>query len=163
MSMIIDRPRIRQALEQAGNAWLFDYTGSQIDSVLDDLGRRVQDFITEYQNRFGEEPDPFGLIENNPLKGMAFFQVDTLRASVEMKIMVWRVLLGAEIQRLELRYDKSGDFHLSLNIQTPYGDRESYTSSSSWDFALLRHLGATGRFDGQMMLQGYYAMRTGSA
>jgi hypothetical protein len=161
MSISVDRSRIRQALEQARNSWLFEYSGDQIDSVLDGMSHGVEEFVTEYQRRFGEAPDPFALLEQNPLKGTAFFQVDTLRASVEMKIMVWRIFLGAEIKRLELRYDDAGDFHLLVSIKSPFGEQENYESSYSWDFALLRHLGATS-VNGRMVLQGYYAMRTGS-
>jgi hypothetical protein len=159
MSAVADRARVRQALETAGNWWFLDHAGAQVDDLLDTLGQGIREFIDEYKRRFGEEPDPFGLVEANPVTGMAFFQVDTLRASVEMKIMVWRVLLGSDIDRIRMEYDAGGRFFLSIIIRTPYGGSETYESSNGWDFRVLRHLGATA-VNGRMMLQGYYAMKS---
>jgi hypothetical protein len=158
MSAADERARMRRALEQSGNAWLLQYWGAQVEEglqqVVDDFGA----FVTEYARRFGgETPDPFTLLDRNPDKGRAFFQVDTLTASVEMKIMVWRILLGCDIQRIAFHYDVARGTELTVTLRTPYGEEEQYRGQQGRDFKVLRHFGATG-VDGHLVLQGYYAL-----
>jgi hypothetical protein len=161
MSAVSQRVRIKEAVEAAGNAWLFESAGTHLDQILGQLEQGIEEFVVAYQAQFGERqrPDPFGLLETNRAKGMAFFQVSTLRASVPMKIMIWRILQGCEVKRVEFHYDSETESTLSIVLQTPYGEEDPpYTGDPLRDFGVLRHFGATG-VNGRLLLQGYYASR----
>jgi hypothetical protein len=153
------RERLKSALEKAGSGWVFRYWGNDTARNLDRVAADLDRFIQEYHRLFGERPDPYLLMEENPLKGAAFFQVDTLLASVEMKVMVWRILLGCEIAQVKWTYEAGKGSSLKVVLRPPYGGKEeSYTGQQPADFRVLRHFGATG-VDGQLILQGYYAAR----
>jgi hypothetical protein len=78
----------------------------------------------EYERRFHETPDPIRLLEKNPAKGTAFFQIDTFRVSLEMKIMIWRILMGCDIVRVQFTYESGAPISLSVVIKSPYGDED---------------------------------------
>jgi hypothetical protein len=153
------RERLRGALQQTGGAWIFPFWAEDANANLDRLAADLEDFAQQYKQRFGERPDPFALLEENPLKGAAFFQIDTLLLSADMKIMVWRILLGCEIARVEFRYHAGAEPALLVVLQPPYGQRqERYEGQKAADFRVLRHFGTTG-VNGKLFLQGYYAAR----
>src|SRR5436305_10821813 len=95
-----DRAALRDALVRAGEGWVFQFWGDRSDAELDRLIGELGRFADEYDLRYGERPDPFGLLTANPVKGAAFFQIDTLRLTPEMQCAVWRILLGADIRSL---------------------------------------------------------------
>jgi hypothetical protein len=157
MSKASERLRIKQALEQTGNSWLFRFWGEAEAKNLEKIRLDLEEFAKEYQRRFGERPDPFELLQVNPWKGAAFFHVDTLSASVEMKVLVWRILLGCEIARVEFRYEAGKPSFVKVVLRPPYGQgEEEYTSRHFADFWVLRHFGTSGVND-QLHLAGYYA------
>src|SRR5262249_36926182 len=121
MSKTSERLRLKNALQQAGNAWLFRFWGPDEGRNLDRIRRDLEEFCREYEQRFQERPDPFNLLETNPWKGTAFFHADTLIASVEMKIVVWRVLMGCEIARIEFKYEMGRPSLLRVTLRPPYG------------------------------------------
>ena len=159
MTNALKKERLRGALRDAGSGWILEFWGKDQDKNLDVVLSDLDRFQREYLRRFRDTPDPFALIEENVLKGSAFFQVDTLRLSVEMKVMVWRILLGCEIKRMELQYEAGRSFSLLFVLQPPYSqDDEEYRSAEPSDFRVLRHFGSTGVND-TLFLQGYYALR----
>jgi hypothetical protein len=159
MNKAAARARLREALEQVGAGWVFEFWGADTDKNLDQINKGLDEFITEYERRFGEKPDPFQLAKTNPYKGAAFFQVDTLLVSVEMKVMVWRVLLGCEIAKVAFDYKAGSAPAFSVTLSRPYGDgTETYEGRQPADFRVLRHFGITGVGE-QVYLQGYYAAR----
>lgn len=150
--------RLKEALEEAGSGWIFDFWGGDLDKNLDMVRRDIEDFAREYERRFGDRPDPYNLVQENASKAAAFFQIDTLMASVEMKIMIWRVLLGCEIASVEFGYEAGAKPSLVIQLRPPYGGKlEKYTGQPS-DFRVLRHFGVT-HVNGELFLQGYYAAR----
>jgi hypothetical protein len=162
MTTPINVSRLRKALERTGNTWLLKYWGRESEKQLKKLGKNLEEFQRNYATRFKETPDVFGLVEDNPTKAAAFFQLDTLYASSEMKILIWRLLLGAEIDQIELKY-KSGTGKMSLRIilSAPFDvegiQKEEYETSNTTDYRVLRHFGLTG-VNGHFELQGYYAL-----
>lgn len=144
---------VRDALAKTRSRNLLDSPGweSHFSRWADGLNQ----FVARYQDRFQDRPDPIGLLHAAPAKGAAFWELDTLRLSTEMKVAVWRVLLGSAIA--SLRVD-SGDnsFSLQLVLQTRDGATESYESQHSEDIRLLRHLGTIEVGD-RTRFQGYYA------
>jgi hypothetical protein len=99
------------------------------------------------------------LLAVNPLIGAAFFQFDTLWLSTELKVMVWRILLGCENIRVEFRYQAGQKPSLKVTLRPPYGQgEEEYTGREPADFLALRHFGSSS-IDDQLFLQGYYALR----
>ena len=78
-------------------------------------------------NAVSRSADLFGLVETNPTKAAAFFQPDTLQASREMKLMVWRILLGCEIQGIELTSTEQGKQSLFRFVCYPLRNRKRIT------------------------------------
>lgn len=154
----LDRATIRSALEKTGNGWLLSYWGRDAEKHLDKLVADLKGFAQEYRRRFKEAPDLLELVEVNPAKAAAFFQLDTLLASREMKIMIWRLLLGSEISELEFRYKTGEPASFRVLLVSPYGDEETYHSEDASDLRVLRHVGLT-RIGAQSTLQGYYAFK----
>lgn len=154
----LDRATVRDALGKTGSGWLLSYWGQDADKHLDKIVAELKGFVQEYRRRFKETPDLFDLVEGNPAKAAAFFQLDTLMASREMKIMVWRLLLGGEIAELEFRYKAGADTSFRVQLVSPYGEEETYQSEDASDLRVLRHVGLTG-VGGQFALQGYYAFK----
>jgi hypothetical protein len=159
MSASATRAKLRKALEESGTAWIFQYWGNKADKHLARMADALAEFQKEYERRYGSPPDPFDLLDKNPAKAAAFFQVDTQLVSLEMKIMIWRVLLGCEISRIEFKYDAGKRPTLLVTLRTPYSDQEEqFKGQKPDDFRILRHLGVSGKHD-QLLLQGYYASR----
>jgi hypothetical protein len=156
MSTPVDPDVVEEALNRAQLKWLLDYWGSDKPDHLRQTAKEISEFIQEYAARFNDSPDPFKLLNDNPEMGRAFFQFDTLIASAEMKIMIWRILQGCEIVQVDFHYDKSGQPSLEVKLLTPYGEPEEYKSNHWADFRVLRHLG-TLKTNDQLRLQGYYA------
>ncbi|HLN31907.1 MAG TPA: hypothetical protein VK395_29520 [Gemmataceae bacterium] len=150
--------RLRKALDVSGSAWLLEYWGDDAESRLAQAVVDLDDFACEYERRFSERPDPFELLESDPIRGKAFFQIDTFVISLEMKIMIWRIMLGCEILRVEFRYDMEDATDLLITLRTPYGAEEQYRGKRSRDFRVLRHFGAT-EDNERLILQGYYALK----
>ena len=154
------RALLKKALEQMENAWLLSRGGENLEQTLDRVLADLESFAAEYERRFGGKPDPFQLLSEDPYKGKAFFQLDTLKASVEMKIMIWRLLLGCEIDEITFHYRQDGETDLTVFLRSPSGTREGpYRGQKQFtDFRVLRHFGIGGK-NGRLVLQGYYALK----
>jgi len=158
MTTPVDAQAVEGALQRARLEWLLAYWGADKGARLAQLARDISDFIEEYAARFKHRPDPFKLLDENPEKGKAFFQFDSLMASREAKIVIWRILLGCEIKQLHFDYDRRGDTRLKIQLLSPYGEREEYESQHWADFRVLRHLG-TMQANQRLRLEGYYAAK----
>jgi hypothetical protein len=152
-----DPADVAVAFEKCGCGWVLKYPDRQ--QLLDTVAHEIDEFRSEYHRRFKETPDPFALLRENAMKAAAFFQAFAgARISLEMRIMIWRILLGSEILAVHFDYAKDRDTDFRVAIQTPYGNREEYSGKSLWDSAILRHLGILA-VGGQPTLYGYYALR----
>jgi hypothetical protein len=149
--------RLRAALHQTGYDWLVRFWGEDSKHNLEKTASDLEKFLREYQRRYKEQPDVLGLVAQNPTKAAAFLQPDTLLASREMKIMVWRILLGCEIRAIDFKYKQGGETSLRFRLMTPDGEEETYETHNASDFRVLRHIGITGVGD-DSILQGFYAL-----
>jgi len=153
------RIRLKRAIKEAGGEWILRVWGNERDSILDRISKDIDDFAKEYERLFGDKADPWELLKLNPTKAAAFFHMDTLSASVDMKVMVWRILLGCEIVEVRFDYQTGVASKLFIKLRAPNGQEpEEYESSLLRDFAVLRHLGTTVS-GGKLVLQGYYGAR----
>jgi hypothetical protein len=164
MTTGLDREKVRTALQQSGSAWLFKYWEPHVERKLEQIAAEIQQFTRAYEQRFGERPDPFELLSQNPSKGAAFFELDALESSLEIKIMIWRILSGCEIVRVEFRYEQGKPAYFSVTLRSAGGDEDPpYVGKYPWDFRTMRHFAATydnlGYPDTCLNLSGYYAMR----
>ncbi|MBI1914460.1 MAG: hypothetical protein HYS12_06935 [Planctomycetes bacterium] len=153
------RTLLTKALEETGSGWLLGYWGTNAERMLDRVLADLDAFAAEYERRFREKPEPFRLLSDDPYKAKAFFQADTLQLSVDMRIMVWRILLGCEIQEIAFHYRQGQEMDLSILLRTPYGEGEGpYRGKQAADFRVLRHFGAV-ESNERLVLQGYYALK----
>jgi hypothetical protein len=163
MTTSINLSQLRGALEKTGNSWLLNYWGAESEKHLKKLAKDLDGFQREYKRRFGETPDVLALAELNPVTAAAFFHMDTLLASREMKILIWRLLLGADIERVDLKYKAGEGLSLRIVLIAPYdieGDeKETYETTKTSDYRVLRHFGFT-EVEGRFELQGYYALKS---
>jgi hypothetical protein len=162
MTTSIDHSQLRRALEKTGNTWLLHYWGAESEKHLKKLTKELEGFQREYKRRFGETPDVLGLAEVNPIKASAFFQLDTLLASLEMKLLIWRLLLGADIEQIDVKYISGESFALRIVLVAPYDiekdEMEIYETTNASDYRVLRHFGLVG-VESHFELQGYYALK----
>jgi hypothetical protein len=158
MTKAIESTKLQEALERTGNAWLFQFWEDKAGKVLEGMRRALGKFIREYHQRFPAEakPDPFRLLEDNPDKGAAFFQPDTFDLSTEMQIMLWKVLSGSEIFRVDFTYTLDSDSHLRVTLRSPTGKKDAFEGRGPSDYLVLRHFGSFVQ-DGRLRLDGYYA------
>jgi hypothetical protein len=156
MKASIDAAAVRTALEKTGQDVVLRFWSKDGGRQLRKIAAGLKEFVREYRRRFKESPDILGLMDENTLMAKAFFHYDTLMASCEMKIMVWRLLMGGELRAVDFRYraDKRGSLRVQLLIY-PGGRKETYESTDALDFRVLRHFGVAGE-PGQGRLQGYY-------
>jgi hypothetical protein len=156
MKASIDAAAVRVALEKTGQDLVLRLWGEDGDQQLRKIAAGLKEFVREYRRRFKETPDVLGLMDENMLRARTFFHQDTLLASCEMKIMVWRLLTGGEIRAVDFRYraGKRSSVRVQL-LSHQDGRRETYESTDALDFRVLRHVGLAGE-EGQGRLQGYY-------
>jgi len=153
----LDRTTLREAMLKAGEEKVLQFFGDKADQELDRLLAQLKQFIDEFETRYGDRPDPIGLLSENPVKAAAFFQLDTLELSTQAKMAVWWMLSGADLMRLNAEVVSREYTRIALRLKTPVGEQEFVCQDPS-DFRLLRHLG-TVRVDGKLAIDGYYALR----
>jgi hypothetical protein len=143
---------VRDALAKTRSKNLLDAPGW--DPYFARWADGINQFIDLYHSKFGESPDPFALLDSAPAKGATLWELDTLRLSPEMKVAVWRILLGSKIKTVQLESDIS-TFSLKL-VLIAFDAEEPYESHFSEDLRLIRHLG-TIEVGNRTHFQGYYA------
>lgn len=147
--------KVAEAFKKSGRGWLVEHSSAA--QILTQTTRDLGEFADEYQRRFGERPDPFALLDEIPHKGRAFFQVFVgTPITLDMRILIWRLLLGVELLAIRLDYKREGDFELVVALETHKGEREEYRSTNAWDFRVLRQVGLLS-VDGQAILDGFFA------
>jgi len=149
--------QVAEAFERTGAAWVL--ADPQREQILAGVARQIDEFLAAYEQRFRDTPAPFELLRHNVPKATAFFQTFTGPPhSVEMRLMIWRVLLGSEIIEVRFDYAKGSASAIVIVTATPSGEREEFRSNDLWDFRVFRHIGIVGG-GGHPILDGYYALR----
>jgi hypothetical protein len=152
-----DIHQLADALQKSGCGWILQFEDRDI--TLQIVAEALNEFIEKYIKRFSDTPDPFRLLENNPAKGKAFFQVlSGAHVSSDMLLAIWRIFEGAEIHSINFEYQRTEKFGLRIILKMPYDEiMEEYKSNELRDFRILRHLG-TLTIDGTPVLEGFYAL-----
>jgi len=135
---------VRRALHQAQcGSYLEDLDDDGKSAYLKEVAKDIDDFRNEYERRFGEIPDPFEFLKENPQKGAAFVQwIAGEKLSPDVTIMIWRILAGAEILAVNYQYSKDNKSILEIELE-PFPEnrsgagRELYRSENASDFHLL--------------------------
>jgi hypothetical protein len=99
--------------------------------------------------------------EQNPQKVRAFLQAIGTSSSVEMLVMVWRILQGLSIREVTMNYREREAFRLTVTLARPGEGQailEEYQSQDINDAALLRHFGIA-TISGQPLFDGFYPLR----
>ena len=149
--------QVAEAFEKTGNGWIL--TDSQRDRILAAVAQEIDKFVADYARRFHVTPEPFRLLEDNPPKAAAFFQSFVGPPhSVDVRLLIWHLLAGADIASVRFSYERGGESSIIVRTETPYGESAEFTSNNVWDFSLFRHIGLLG-MDDVATLAGYYALR----
>ena len=145
--------------------WMIDMYYPQ-EQALPHLLRQLTRLTDAFRAQFGYECsfDPETLAresERNPHTIRAFLQALAATGKVEMLLMVWRILQGLSIRRVELSYVEKDRFQLVITLALPDGDSSSpevYESDDINDAKLLRHFGIT-TIDGRPLFDGFFPLR----
>jgi hypothetical protein len=155
--MPISPAEVATAFQKSGCAWIL--ADAHKDQILARAAQEIDEFITAYARRFHVTPAPFSLLEDNPTKAAAFFQSFTGPPhSLDIRLLIWHLLAGAEIVSVSFTYQRQGKTTLVIETETSSGEQATFTSQDLWDFRLFRHIGLLG-IDERPILDGYYALR----
>lgn len=155
MSTPTEPAEVERAFMETGNGWILNMAGR--GAILKQVAREIDEFIIEYKRRFGNPPDPFALLDENPVKAAGFFELYTNPPiSMDMRVAVWQLIHGADIHSVQFAYDR--DRGTELVIKLTSGRRrtlEEYRGDSLADFVVIKHIGVL-TLNGREVLDGYY-------
>jgi hypothetical protein len=99
--------------------------------------------------------------KRSPHKVRAFLQALGISGSLEMLLMVWRMLQGLNIHEVAMHYREREEFSLSVTLANPESQQvelEMYSTSDINDAALLRHFGVT-TLDKRPLFDGFFPLK----
>jgi hypothetical protein len=153
---------VEVAFRKSDCAWILSYpepTKSGQRELLVAVAKEIDEFREEYHRKFGDWPDPFRLVTENPEKATAFFEVFSgPPLSIGMRVLIWRLLEGCEIRAVEMKYEKRKMFRAKFVVGRRGAEDEVYETEHPWDFTVMRHLGMF-TVSGALVLDGYSASR----
>jgi hypothetical protein len=158
MARRVDRTRVAEAFELAGCGWVLKR--SDRDAVVEGASRAIGEFMDAYGKRFGETPDPFSLLTENPAKAAAFFQSFAgPPPSLGMRMTIWRILMGADIEALRLDYQKNDNIQIFIQTKFDYENNScDCETTNPWDFRVVANIGLI-LVNEKPYLDGFYARR----
>jgi hypothetical protein len=134
---------------------LIPYLLEQLDRVTAEYRRRIQADISFTPETLTAEA------ERNPHKVRAFLQALRATQSPEMLVMVWRILQGLSIRKVEMTYQELESFSLLVVLACPGMEAdhvEEYRSQDIFDARLLREFGI-GTVTGKPLFAGFFPPR----
>jgi hypothetical protein len=152
--------RVQDALQRTDCGWILeDIEETEREELLATIAREIEVFREEYDKRFGHRPNPFELLDEMGERAIAFFQSFIgPPLSLDIRIAIWRLLVGCEIRSLEIRYRKKDSFEVRIIVGQRHEPPDpDYVTSNPWDFIVLRHMGVM-TVNGKLVLDGYYAL-----
>jgi hypothetical protein len=155
---------LEEALRQSGEGWVIDWFSPK-DQALDYLRKTFED-INEAAKLRGLEStvkiSEQGLVaeyNRNPPRIKAFFQALAGIRTAEMLLMVWRIMQGMLIKKVNIDYTMDSHFFISVTLESPYGEEDApYESTQINDGVLLRHFGII-EINSLPRYDGFYAIR----
>jgi hypothetical protein len=154
---------LEEAIRQSGEGWLIDWF-SPPERAMPHIRRTLEAVDREAKKRLGTNaPDlsERALIKEfnrSPVQVRGFFQALGGTGTPDLLLMAWRIIQGMYVKQIQLSYSRKEEFHVTVVLESPYGDpEESYESNNIHDFALFRHIG-TMEISGQPVFDGFYAL-----
>ena len=156
---------LEQLIRDNDLGWMIDMYAPP-DRALPSLIEQLTRLTAEYKTRFRYEvsfaPEQLRTeAERNPHKIRAFLQALAASGSVDMLLMVWRILQGLSIREVTMNYVEQQTFSLVVTVARPGQDQddlETYSSNDINDATLLRHFGIT-TLDGRPLFDGFFPLR----
>ncbi len=145
--------------------WMIDLYAPK-ERAIPFLLEQLDAVSAEYRRRFRVEV-PFtpealtAEAERNPHNVRAFLQMLAATRSLEMLIMVWRILHGLSIRRVEMNYKELESFSLFVVLAhsgKEQDELEEYRSQDIFDAALVRNFGL-GTASGKPLFDGFFPNR----
>lgn len=94
----------------------------------------------------------------NPHRVKTFLQATAFVCTPEMLAMLWLVLNGARLARIEFSYARSERSQLIVELESVDGSRaERFASDDLWDAAILKLAGLS-KSDGQPLIESFYPL-----
>lgn len=152
-------------IRTCGEDWLLDwFPGGEAEAIahlrgmLDKASRRYKERYAQ-RNRITpiSESALFDEAKANRHRATAFLQALGETSNPELLVMVWRILHGDTIKRVELMHLHGQSFRFRAVLESDDGLTQDYESSDIEDAALLRHLGVL-KIDNQPVFDGFYPL-----
>ena len=159
---------IEQAIRHSGEGWIIDMyapRGEALPHIRRTLAA-VQDAARRHLGKNAPALSEESLVAEyraHPQLVRAFFQALGGTRTPVMLLMVWRLIQGMEIKRMDVNYERQQAFSIRIHLESPYGGEDPvYESTSINDFALLRHIGIM-QIDDRPVFDGFYPLRVRGA
>ena len=160
-----DSLSVAELMRSAGLGWRYDRYGppEQVEAYL---SRRLSLADQDAQSRF-----PNGavrltldsvddLARRAPHKAAAFLEQLFGEGEPTMLVMVWRVLAGADVGRVQFDMRQADSFHLEVTLRPDHqGVEEHYASENVDDVYVVRHFGVAKLNGNAPLFVGFYATR----
>jgi hypothetical protein len=152
---------LEQLIRASGQDWMIDFPGPKDDAIRR-LRMAMEAATTEAQRRrlavSLTEESLIGMYESHPYQVNAFLQAMGATRNPNMLIMVWRIMQGMTVAKVEMSYLAKERFRLRVVLSSPYGEpEEAYESQNINDASLLRHFGIM-TMDDKPLFDGFYAL-----
>ncbi|HEY7329945.1 MAG TPA: hypothetical protein VH592_20080 [Gemmataceae bacterium] len=155
---------LEQLLRDNGLGWMIDRPESKdlaLSSLLQQLDKVGAEHSRRIQTNVSFTPQALATVaERNPHKIQAFLQALAITRSPEMLVMVWRILQGLSIRKVEMNYQELDIFRLTIVLAPPrlgQAEEESYHSQDINDAALVRHFAIT-TINGKPLFEGFFPL-----
>jgi hypothetical protein len=155
---------LEDAIRKSGQGWLID-SFTPRDQALAHLRKTLEAINHHARQRLGpaapdlSEDAVVHEFQRRPQQVRAFFQALGGTRTPDMLLMVWRIIQGMEIEKIDLSYRRAQSFEVSVTLESPYGEpKESYQSTNIHDFTVFRHIGAH-EVDRKPVFDGFYALK----
>jgi hypothetical protein len=154
---------LEQLIRACGEDWIID-SFSPREQALQYLEGAIREAAAVAdRRRLGVDLTVKSLLNafrKHPSQVNAFIQALGAVRTPQMLVMVWRIIQGMTISRVEMSYEEQAAFHLRVVLASPYGESdEVFESSNIDDASLLRHFGAM-KMDDKPLFDGFYALKS---
>jgi len=164
--MTSESPAVLEQLLRGNDlGWMIDlYSPSEraISELLEQLTRLTDEFQNKFRYKVSFSPEQLKAeAQRNPHKIRAFLQALAATGKTDMLLMVWRILQGLSIHRIDLNYVEQKSFRLVVVLARPGdegGELEEYCSDDINDAKLLRHFGIT-TVDRKPLFDGFFPLK----
>ena len=164
--MTSESPAILERLLRGNDlGWMIDMYSPReraIPFLLEQLTRLTDEFRNKFRCEVSFAPEQLDEeAQRNPHKVRSFLQALAATGKIDMLVMVWQILQGLSIRRVDLNYSEQTSFRLVVVLARPgveEDELEEYTSDDINDAKLLRHFGIT-TIDRRPLFDGFFPVK----